>query len=62
MCPCDEEMTLTPKLSDKKERISLEDLVWTEVHLNDLMRMAHCRTYAFHITSDTQLRTGRHIV
>ena len=44
---------MTPRLTDKHERISLEDLVWTEVHLDDLMRMAHCRTYDLFIASDT---------
>jgi len=44
---------MTPKLSDKRERISLEDLIWTEVHIDDLMRMAHCRTYDLFIASDT---------
>ncbi len=45
-------MTMTPKLSDATERISLEDMA-TAINMWTLLERAGWRTYEFNITSDT---------
>ncbi len=48
---------MTPKLSDSKERISLEDIAHAQRCI-DLIKhwSGGCRTYDFHITSDVRNR------
>ena len=43
---------MTPKLSDKIERISLEDLATVRYHLDEILMIINCRTYGFNIASD----------
>ncbi len=43
---------MTPKLSDKKERISLQDIAMLQ-HLISCESNDYLWTYAFHITSDS---------
>ncbi len=43
---------MTPRLSDKKERISPCDLAGAQNALDLYFRMCNLRTYAFHIASD----------
>ncbi len=58
----EEIILMTPPLSDVTERISLEDLAMLSILMDEILRIVDCRTYDFNITSDTQLRKGRHIV
>ena len=44
---------MTPKLSDKRERISLEDIALTSFLLDELLAITDCRTYDLFIASDT---------
>jgi len=44
---------MTPKLSDSKERISLEDIALSGYLLDELLAITNCRTYDFFIASDT---------
>ena len=53
---------MTYRLSDKREVISLEDLALAQRALDLIWKLPGGRTYDFNITSDTQLRKGRHIV
>ena len=52
MRTCDEEMKMTPKLSDKHERISPEDMAWAKKFIDEYFMTREWRTYAFNITSD----------
>ncbi len=56
MCAYDEEMTMTPRISDTRERISPEDLYWARYIALWLTEetMTKCRTYDFRIASDTR--------
>ncbi len=44
---------MTPRLSDKQERISLEDIALTSFLLDELLDLTNCRTYDLFIASDT---------
>ena len=44
---------MTPRLSDKSERISPEDIALSAYLLDEILMIVNCRTYAFHITSDS---------
>jgi len=43
---------MTPRLSDKQERISLEDIALSGLLLDEILEFANCRTYDLFITSD----------
>ena len=44
---------MTAKLSDTRERISLEDLAVTGLLLEEILEICNCRTYDLFITSDS---------
>ncbi len=44
---------MTPRLSDKQERISLEDIALSGYLLDELLAITNCRTYDLFIASDT---------
>ncbi len=49
---------MTPRLSDKSERISPEDIALCGYLLDEILELTNCRTYAFNITSDTLTDRG----
>ncbi len=61
MCAYNEEIMMTPRLADPKERISLEDFAELEQIYDKIMEIER-RTYDLCIASDTQLRKGGYTI